>query len=42
MSKSGKTIPVAISEFTGRHLIDYGMMCTGGVIASLPPIILSL
>ncbi len=41
-SYAAKTIPVAISEFTGRHLIDYGMMCTGGVIASLPPIILAM
>ncbi len=41
-SYAAKTIPVAISEFTGRHLIDYGMMCAGGVVASLPPIILTM
>jgi len=41
-SYAAKTIPVAISEFTGRHLIDYGMMCTGGVIASIPPILLAM
>ncbi len=41
-SYAAKTIPVAISEFTGRHLIDYGMMCTGGVVASIPPILLTM
>ncbi|HID16311.1 MAG TPA: carbohydrate ABC transporter permease [Candidatus Atribacteria bacterium] len=41
-SYAAKTIPVAISEFTGRHLIDYGMMCTGGIVASIPPILLAM
>jgi multiple sugar transport system permease protein len=39
---ASKTIPVSISEFTTRHLIDYGLMTTGGVLASLPPVVLSL
>jgi multiple sugar transport system permease protein len=33
-----KTISVAISEFTGRYSVDYGMIATGGVLASIPPI----
>ncbi len=37
-----KTVPVAITEFAGRHAIDYGAMCTGGVIASIPPVLLAL
>jgi multiple sugar transport system permease protein len=37
-----KTLPVAISEFTTRHMIDYGLMTTGGIIASLPPILIAL
>ncbi|HLE15440.1 MAG TPA: carbohydrate ABC transporter permease [Anaerolineales bacterium] len=41
-SPASKTIPVAISEFVGRHAIDYGMMATGGVIAAIPPILIAL
>jgi len=41
-SPNAKTIPVAISEFVGRHAIDYGMMATGGVIAAIPPILIAL
>ncbi len=37
-----KTISVAISEFSGRHAVDYGMIATGGVLATLPPVILTL
>jgi multiple sugar transport system permease protein len=37
-----KTIPVAIAEFSGRHSIDFGMMATGGVLASLPPVFIAL
>ncbi|MCK4419267.1 carbohydrate ABC transporter permease [Candidatus Aerophobetes bacterium] len=39
---NAKTVPVAITEFAGRHLIDYGAMCTGGVLASIPPVLLIL
>ena len=39
---ASKTLPVAISEFTTRHLVDYGLMTTGGVLAALPPVILSM
>ena len=39
---ASKTLPVAISEFTARHAVDYGLMATGGIIAALPPVILAL
>ncbi|HBG16082.1 MAG TPA: ABC transporter permease [Firmicutes bacterium] len=41
-SVQAKTISVAISEFSGRHAVDYGMIATGGVLATLPPVILTL
>lgn len=40
-SLHAKTISVAIAEFTGQHMIDYGMIATGGVLASLPPVLLA-
>lgn len=36
-----KTISVAIAEFSGKNTIDYGMIATGGIIASLPPLIIT-
>lgn len=39
---NAKTLPVAISEFTTRHMVDYGLMATGGLIAAIPPIIVAL
>jgi multiple sugar transport system permease protein len=39
---AAKTLPVAIAEFIGRHSVNWGMLVTGGFIASLPPIVLSL
>jgi multiple sugar transport system permease protein len=39
---NSKTLTVAISEFTTRHMIDYGLMTTGGLIASLPPILIAM
>jgi multiple sugar transport system permease protein len=30
------------SEFIGRFRVDYGLMCTVGVIACLPPILTAL
>lgn len=41
-SENAKTLTVTISEFTSRHLVDYGMMTAGGMIAALPPIIFTL
>jgi multiple sugar transport system permease protein len=37
-----KTLTVAISEFSKRGMVDFGMQITGGLLASLPPIILAL
>ncbi|MFF2480022.1 carbohydrate ABC transporter permease [Paenibacillus sp. NPDC058071] len=37
-----KTISVAISEFSGKHAVDVGMVATGGVIASLPPLFIAI
>jgi multiple sugar transport system permease protein len=39
---ASKTIPVAISEFSTQFSIDYGMMTTGGVLASIPPVLLAM
>ncbi|NOZ27048.1 MAG: carbohydrate ABC transporter permease [Chloroflexi bacterium] len=39
---ASKTMPVALAEFIGRFTVDYGLMSTVGVIASLPPILLAL
>lgn len=39
---SAKTVPVAIAEFTGRYVVDVGSMMTGGVLAAIPPVLLSL
>ncbi|MFL5733911.1 MAG: carbohydrate ABC transporter permease [Chloroflexia bacterium] len=39
---SSKTLPVALAEFIGRHSVNWGLLVTGGFIASLPPIVLSL
>lgn len=41
-SYDAKTITVAISEFSKRGMIDFGMQITGGLLASVPPIILAL
>jgi multiple sugar transport system permease protein len=39
---AAKTLPVALAEFIGRHSVNWGLLVTGGFIASLPPIVLSL
>jgi multiple sugar transport system permease protein len=39
---AAKTVPVAIAEFTGRYVVDVGGMMTGGVLATIPPVLLSL
>jgi len=41
-SLAAKTIPVAIAEFTGKNTVDYGMITTGGVIASIPPLLIAI
>ena len=39
---NAKTIPVAIAEFTGRNAVDFGLIAAGGVLASLPPLVLTV
>jgi len=39
---SAKTIPVAIAEFTGKNNADFGMIATGGVLASIPPLLIAI
>lgn len=39
---AAKTIPVAIAEFNGKFSVDYSMICAGGVLASLPPVIIAV
>ena len=41
-SLNSKTMPVALAEFIGRFRVDYGLMCTVGVIACIPPILVAL
>lgn len=41
-SVDAKPIPVAIAEFSGQHMVDYGMIAAGGVLAALPPVLASL
>lgn len=38
---NAKTISVAIAEFSGKNTIDYGMIATGGIIAALPPLLIT-
>ncbi len=40
-TQAAKTMPVAIAEFSAKNTIDYGMISTGGVIASIPPLIIA-
>lgn len=39
---ASKTVPVAIAEFTGRYAVDITAMMAGGVLAAIPPVLLSL
>ena len=41
-STDAKTIPVAIAEFTGKHSSDFGLIAAGGVLATIPPVLLAL
>jgi multiple sugar transport system permease protein len=41
-SPNAKTIPVAIAEFTGRNAVDFGLIAAAGVLAALPPLIITL
>lgn len=39
---ASKTLPVALSEFTGRHSIDFGLLMAGGVVANILPVVIAL
>jgi len=41
-TSQAKTIPVAIAEFTGRNAVDFGLIAAGGLLASLPPVVLTI
>jgi multiple sugar transport system permease protein len=41
-SPRSKTIPVALTEFTGRYSLDFGLMAAGGILASIPPVLIAL
>jgi len=39
---NGKTISLAIGEFSTQFSVDYGMMSAGGILISIPPVLLAL
>ncbi len=39
---AAKTLPVALSEFGGRHSVDFGLLMSGGVVANILPVIIAL
>ncbi|MFY0544113.1 carbohydrate ABC transporter permease [Brevibacillus sp. H7] len=41
-SLEAKTISVAIAEFSGKNAVDYGMIATGGVLATIPPLVITI
>jgi multiple sugar transport system permease protein len=41
-TSAAKTIPVAIADFTGRYSTDFGLVAAGGLIASVPPVLLAM
>jgi multiple sugar transport system permease protein len=41
-ASKAKTITVVVTEFSSQFGTDYGLMATGGVIGSIPPLILAL
>ena len=41
-SASSKTVTVALSEFSTKHGMDYGMLMTGGCLATVLPMCLAL
>lgn len=40
-ASNAKTIPVVVTEFSSQFGTDYGLMATGGVLGSIPPLILA-
>lgn len=41
-ASKAKTITVVVTEFSSQFGTDYGLMATGGVIGSIPPLLLAL
>jgi multiple sugar transport system permease protein len=41
-TSASKTIPVAIADFAGRYSTDFGLVAAGGLIASVPPVLLAI
>lgn len=41
-TEASKTLPVAIRDFIGKHSLNWGLMTAGGLVASLPPVVISL
>jgi multiple sugar transport system permease protein len=39
---ANKTVPVVVAEFSTQDQIKYGMIMTGGIIVSLPPVLMAL
>lgn len=39
---NAQTIPVAIANFTGRYSTDFGLVAAGGLVASVPPVLLAI
>ena len=33
---------MAIAEFTGKFTVDFGMQAAGGVLAALPPVLITI
>lgn len=41
-TSDAKTIPVAIAEFTGRNAVDFGLIAAAGVLAAVPPLLITM
>jgi multiple sugar transport system permease protein len=39
---AAKTVPVAISEFIGRYVVNINGMMAGGILAAVPPVLVAL
>ncbi|WP_425954675.1 carbohydrate ABC transporter permease [Xylanimonas sp. McL0601] len=39
---ASKTLPVAISEFSGRYTTDFGLVAAGGFLAALPALVIAV
>jgi multiple sugar transport system permease protein len=41
-TNASKTLPVAISEFSGRYTTDFGLVAAGGILAALPALVVAI